>query len=87
MTAVTAPRHHKSHAPKARERRIHVAMHMSPEEKTELEALAAREERSLSSLARLLYLKGLDIYKLEEQSTEQGSGPARPAILRFVQSK
>jgi len=71
-----------SYAPDGVEGRKPVAMRLMPHEKAELETMAAYQERSIGSLARLIYLKGLDALKRE--GTESVSGGAAPNIIRFA---
>lgn len=42
-----------------------VNMPLTPSEREDLRALANRESRSIGSMARLLYLRGLAAYKAE----------------------
>lgn len=58
-----------------------VAMRLRPQEKAELEAMAELESRSAASLARLIYLKGLDAMKRE--GTESVSVGSAHNIIRF----
>lgn len=80
-----AAQQRRSYAPNGVEGRKPVAMRLLPHEKSELEALAAKEDRSAGSLARLLYLRGLDAYRKDEEATR--SEPARPSLLCFAQAK
>lgn len=73
--------HRPQRAPNGVESRKPVAMRLKPAEKSELETMAAYQERSIGSLARLIYLKGLDALKRE--GTESVSGGATPNIIRF----
>lgn len=47
--------------------RTPVALRLLEEEKSELEALAAKESRSTAALARLLYLRGLQAYRADQK--------------------
>ncbi|ELQ6278723.1 hypothetical protein ACWO4C_001219 [Serratia marcescens] len=59
-----------NHAPRSRlpggiaaKKPIH--MRLSDTERTELEAIAAKESRSISSMARLVYLRGIESIQAE----------------------
>lgn len=43
-----------------------IPMRLSDEERAELEALAAKESRSISSMARLVCLHGIKTFKADE---------------------
>lgn len=42
-----------------------IHMRLSDTERTELEAIAAKESRSISSMARLVYLRGIESIQAE----------------------
>jgi hypothetical protein len=76
-----SPEHRVQRAPKGVESRKPVAMRLKPEEKSELETMAAFQERSVGSLARLIYLKGLDALKRE--LPESVTTPVAARTMRF----
>lgn len=55
----------KSRLPRGIASKSPVVMRLSPDEKAELEALSARESRSASSMARLVYLQGIKSFREE----------------------
>ncbi|HAW9388701.1 TPA: hypothetical protein JY305_005797 [Escherichia coli] len=42
---------------------------MSPEERATVDKMAAREQRSSSNMARLIFLRGLEIVQQEQNQT------------------
>jgi hypothetical protein len=61
-------------------------MRLTAQEKTELEALAGTEQRSIGSLARLFYLRGLHAYRSEADAART-CGAARPEVHLFAESR
>lgn len=57
----------KSRTPKGIVSKNPVPMRLSPEEKAELEILATKECRTISSMARLVYLRGIETIEEEQR--------------------
>jgi len=51
-----------------------VSLRLLPAERAQLEQLGGEERRSLSSLARLIYLEGLPLYLAKMSSFEDTTG-------------
>lgn len=58
----------KRRAPQGMESDKPVAVRLSPEEKAELAELSRQEDRSKSSMMRIIYLRGLEVFKAERST-------------------
>lgn len=66
-----APDHRKSRAPVGVDSKKVIGMRLMPSERAELIALAGREQRSIGSMARIVYLAGLKTMAREASNTRR----------------